>query len=136
MSHLIQFITNHFILCGLLVGLLVLLIQHELQRGGQSLTPRELTARVNEGGAQVIDVRPKKEFDTGHIVDAINLPYEKIATSLGTLEKHRGKTLIVVDAMGQHAGSASLMLKNAGFEVARLSGGIVGWRGDNLPVVK
>lgn len=136
MSHLIQFIANHFILCTLFVVVLGLLIAYELRRGGQSLTPRELTALVNGGNALVLDVRPKKEFDTGHIVDALNVPYEKLVSRINELEKYRDKTLIVVDSIGQHAGAASLELKKAGFEVARLSGGIVGWRGDNLPVVK
>lgn len=136
MSHLIEFIANHYILCTLFVALVVLIVMHEMGRGGKSLSPRELTLLVNQGTALVIDVRAKKDFDTGHIVDALSMPYEKLESRLSELEKHRDKTLIVADAMGQHAGAASLILKKAGFEVARLSGGIVGWRGDNLPVVK
>lgn len=136
MSHLIQFIANHFILCALFVALLTLLIMHEMRRGGKSLSTRELTTLVNGGNALVLDVRPKKDFDTGHIVDALSFPFDKLASRLNELEKHRGKTLIVVDAMGQHAGAASLELKKAGFEVTRLSGGMTNWRGDNLPVVK
>jgi rhodanese-related sulfurtransferase len=136
MLHLIEFISNHFILCALFVALLTLLIMHELRRGGQSLSTRELTALVNGGNALVLDVRAKKDFDGGHIVDSLNIPYEKLASRLAELEKHRGKTIIVVDSIGQHAGTASLELKKAGFEVAKLSGGITSWRGDNLPVVK
>mgnify|MGYP003153346317 FL=1 len=97
---------------------------------------RELTALVNSGEGVVLDVRVKKEFDAGHIVDALNIPYDKLVSRTGELEKHKAKTIIVVDAMGQHAGTACRELLKAGFTAAKLSGGISSWRGDNLPVVK
>ena len=78
----------------------------------------------------------ESEFDAGHIVDALNIPYEKLVSRTGELEKHKAKTIIVVDAMGQHAGTACRELQKAGFTAAKLSGGISSWRGDNLPVVK
>ncbi len=52
------------------------------------------------------------------------------------LEKHKDKTIIVVCASGMHAGGACSELKKEGFIAARLSGGISGWRSENLPVVK
>lgn len=136
LANLIEFASNHYLLSSAFVLLLVLLIVTELRKGGKSLSPRELTALVNRDEAVIIDVRPAKEFSAGHIVDALNIPYDKIATRLSELEKHKDKTLIVVDAMGQHAGSVCSELGKAGFTVAKLSGGIASWRGENLPVVK
>lgn len=52
------------------------------------------------------------------------------------LDKHKDKTIIVVCASGLNAGAACAELKKAGFTAARLSGGITGWRSENLPVVK
>ncbi|HCA00545.1 MAG TPA: rhodanese-like domain-containing protein [Pseudomonas sp.] len=118
------------------VALLILLFITETRKGGKSLSNRELTALVNSGEGVVLDVRAKKEFDAGHIVDALNIPYEKLVSRTGELEKHKAKTIIVVDAMGQHAGTACRELQKAGFTAAKLSGGISSWRGDNLPVVK
>lgn len=135
-AKLIEFVSNHYVLSSLFAVLLVTLLIHELLRSGKSLSNRELTALVNSGEGLALDVRPKKEFDTGHIVDALNIPYDKLVSRMTELEKHKGKTLIVVDAMGQHAGTVCRELHKAGFTVARLSGGMGGWRGDNLPVVK
>lgn len=134
--HLIEFVTTHYVLSTLFVVLLALLLAHEARRGGRSLSNRELTALVNGGQGVVLDVRAKKEFATGHIVDAVNIPYDKLVTRMAELDKHKGKTLVVVDAMGQHAGTACRELKKAGFEAAKLSGGMSSWRSDNLPVVK
>ena len=135
-AKLIGFISHHYVLSSLFLVLLVLLIITELRRGGRSLSTRELTALVNGEQAVVLDVRAKKEFDGGHIVDALNIPYEKLVNRIAELEKHKAKTIIVVDAMGQHAGTVCRELKKAGYTAAKLSGGIASWRGDNLPLVK
>lgn len=136
LAHLIEFATNHYALAGTFAVLLVLLIVTELRKGGQSLSSRELTALVNADQGLVLDVRSNKDFASGHIVDALNIPYEKLASRMVELEKHKAKTIIVVDALGQHAGGVARDLQKAGFTAAKLGGGIATWRGDNLPVVK
>ncbi len=136
LAHLIEFATNHYVLTGCFVFLLVLLIVTELRKGGKSLTCRELTALVNSEQGLVLDVRNNKDFASGHIVGALNIPFDKLASRMAELDKHKAKTLIVVDAMGQHAGSVARDLQKAGFTAAKLGGGIASWRGDNLPVVK
>ncbi|MDV7214000.1 rhodanese-like domain-containing protein [Azotobacter beijerinckii] len=133
---LIEFAAHHYFLVGLLVVLLALLLVTELRRGGRSLSSGELTSLLNGEQGMVLDVRAHKEFSTGHIVGALNMPYDKLAGRMAELEKFRAKTLIVVDAMGQHAGTVCRDLQKAGFSVARLGGGMGTWRGDNLPVVK
>jgi rhodanese-related sulfurtransferase len=40
-------------------------------------------------------------FPAGHIVGAVNIPQDKLAARMAELEKHKAKTIIVVDAMGQ-----------------------------------
>ncbi|HLD64697.1 MAG TPA: rhodanese-like domain-containing protein [Pseudomonas sp.] len=136
LAHLIEFVTAHYLLAGIFAALLALLIFTEMRKGGQSLSSRELTALLNSEQGLVLDVRSNKDFATGHIVGALNIPHEKVISRLAELDKHKLKTLIVVDAMGQHAGSICRELKKAGFTAAKLSGGISGWRADNLPVVK
>ena len=136
LAHLLEFATNHYLLTGAFAVALALLIFSELQRGGKSLSCRELTALVNSEQGVIVDVRAHKDFAAGHIIDALNIPYEKIAERMVELDKHKAKTIIVVDAMGQHSGGICRDLKKAGFTAAKLSGGIASWRGDNLPLVK
>jgi rhodanese-related sulfurtransferase len=136
LAQLIEFASNHYVLSGCFAFLLMLLIVTELRKGGKSLSSRELTALVNRDEAVVLDVRNQKDFSAGHIVDALNIPFDKLVSRIAELEKHKAKTIIVVDAMGQHAGSVARDLKKAGYIAAKLGGGIASWRGDNLPVVK
>lgn len=136
LANLIEFVSTHYVLSGSFVVLLTLLIFTESRKGGRSLSTRELTALVNSEQGVVLDIRAQKDFSAGHIVDALNIPYDKVATRMVELEKHKAKTVIVVDAMGQHAGTICRELKKAGYTAAKLSGGISSWRGDNLPLVK
>ena len=135
-ANLIQFATNHYILVAIFVVLLVALLVNEIRRGGQSLSNGQLTALVNADKALVIDIRPAKEYSAGHIVGAVNIPQDKLANRMTELDKHKEKTLIVVDSMGQQSGTICRELLKAGYNAAKLSGGVSSWKADNLPLVK
>jgi len=135
-AHLIEFATNHYILVGIFVVLLALLLAHTMQGGGKSLSTGELTALVNKDAGVVVDIRPAKDYAAGHIVGALNIPQDKLIARLAELEKYKAKTIILVDAQGQHSGTHAREMLKTGFTAAKLSGGISSWRGDNLPLVK
>ncbi|RON10831.1 sulfurtransferase [Pseudomonas brassicacearum] len=135
-AHLIEFATNHYLLVGIFVVLLALLIAREMSRGGRSLSTAELTALVNKDEGVVVDIRTTKDFAAGHIVGALNIPQDKLTARVGELEKHKAKTIILVDALGQHSGTHARELLKSGFTAAKLSGGISSWKADNLPLVK
>ncbi|MFO2466092.1 rhodanese-like domain-containing protein [Pseudomonas sp. 15FMM2] len=135
-DHLIAFATSHYLLVGAFVVLLALLIAHEMSRGGRSLSTGELTALVNKDQAVVVDIRPVKDFAAGHIVGALNIPQDKLIARIAELEKHKAKTIILVDSQGQHSGGHAREMMKSGFTAAKLSGGISSWRADNLPLVK
>jgi rhodanese-related sulfurtransferase len=137
MDQLFTFIGNHPFLVGTFVLLLVLFIRNETQRGGQSVSAQQLVDLVNRENALVLDVRDKKEFDVGHIVDAVNIPYTSLEARLSELAEHRSRPVVVACKMGQHSGAAGTLLRKNGFEnVRRLTGGVTEWRNQNLPVVK
>ena len=137
MDQFFEFITNNPLLAGAFVLLLGLFIRNEMRRGGQTVTAQQLVDLINREGAVVVDVRDKKEFREGHIVDSLNIPHTALGDRLRELEKFREKPLVIACKMGQHSGTAGTVLRKAGFEnVARLRGGLTEWRGQNLPVVK
>lgn len=135
-ANLITFATNHFILVAIFFVLLILLLLNEIRRGGQSLSNGQLTALVNADKGLVLDIRPAKDYSAGHIVGAVNIPQDKVAARMAELDKHKDKTLIVVDSMGQQAGTICRELLKAGYTAAKLSGGVSSWKADNLPLVK
>lgn len=137
MEQLFEFIGNHPILVGTFVVLLTLFIRNETRRGGQSISAQQLVDLVNREDALVLDVRDKKEYDAGHIVGAVNIPYSALEGRLDEIKKHQERPLVVACRMGQHSGAAGTLLRKSGFaDVRRLTGGIAEWRNQNLPVVK
>lgn len=132
----LDFVMQEWLLCSLLAAAVVAFLILESRRGGATVTHHQATRLINDGNAVLIDLRDSKEYKAGHIVDAINIPYASLNSRLDELEKHKSKQLIVADKMGQHAGTAGRILREKGFTVVRLQGGMMEWIQQNLPVVK
>ncbi|MBK8974023.1 MAG: rhodanese-like domain-containing protein [Hahellaceae bacterium] len=137
MDRFLEFIVRHWELSSVFGGLLVALILVEKQRGGKSFSPQQTVLMLNRDEAVVLDVRDKKDLAEGSIAGAIQIPFSSVKERISELEKHKSKAVIVVDKMGQHAGTIVKQLKAAGFEnVHRMAGGITEWKASNLPLRK
>lgn len=137
MGRLFEFIGNNVILVSTFVILLMLFVRNEIARGGKSVSPQQLVHMMNRDEAVVLDLRERKEFTEGHIIDAINIPQASLDSRINELEPYRERPVIVACKMGQQASAAGNILRKAGFSnVMRLSGGMTEWRGNNLPLVK
>lgn len=64
-------------------------------------------------GAQLIDVRTKAEFQSGHIKGSINLSLQTLSGNLSKIRKDN--PVIVCCASGIRSGSAKSLLKAQGF---------------------
>ncbi len=139
MDRLINYFTNHPLLAGGLVLMLLVVIASEARRRGQgatSVAPNEAIRMMNDG-AVLVDVRAPNLFKDGHIAGARNVPGDQIADGAKSLEKLSGKTLIMCGDDGSTAGAAVRTLERAGFKsVFSLRGGLAAWRQENLPVVR
>jgi len=69
---------------------------------------------VISGGAVIVDVRTKGEFQSGHLRNSINIPIDKLPQNLKKLNKN--KSIITCCASGSRSASARRMLKSNGFE--------------------
>lgn len=67
-----------------------------------------------ERGAIIIDVRTKKEFDTGHIKDAINIPLDTIFSNSKTLGS-KNTHIITCCASGGRSNMAMNILHKLGY---------------------
>ena len=136
MELFLQFLSEQWILATALIVCIALMVRHESAKGGPTLSPQELINKVNREEAVVVDLRDSKDYEQGHIVDAISMPYAKIAERMAELDKQKDKPLVLVCKMGQHSGTAGKQFKAAGFEqVFRLNGGMMEWSGQQLPLI-
>lgn len=132
-----QFVSYQWYWFGLLALLLGALALHESRKAGPQLTPQQLSMKVNNEDAVVVDVRPDKEYRAGHIVDAVNLPFNQVNDRIGQLDKYKERPVILACKMGQHSSAVAKQLRAKGFEqVYRLSGGMMEWTSSQMPVVK
>jgi rhodanese-related sulfurtransferase len=135
-NNFIVFMGQEWMLFGMLILLGYVFLWRERVKSGTPVSAHEVTRLVNAEAAVLLDVRDAAEFKAGHIVGAINIPYAKISADPGQLEPHRSKIIVVVDKMGQHAGTVGRNLARQGYQVRRLSGGIAEWQAQSLPLVK
>ncbi|QUX90538.1 rhodanese-like domain-containing protein [Marinomonas sp. A3A] len=137
MNQLIEFSINHWEMVAVFLAILATLLFVESKGGAQGLTPSAATNLMNSEDAVVVDIRPEKEFSTGHITGALNIPATKMKDSMNRLEKHKDAPIIIVCKSGVTSGASAKDLKKAGFgKVYKLQGGIAEWQSSNLPLVK
>ena len=137
MSQLFTFIGNHPFLVGLFVLLIALFIRNEVKRGGKTVTSQELVNLINREKAVVVDIRDSKDYFEGHVPKALNIPFTALQARVKELEKYKEAPIVVTCKAGQHSSMAGTILRKAGFQnVAKLRGGLLEWRNDNMPVEK
>lgn len=137
MSQLFTFIGNHPFLVGLFLLLIALFIRNEVKRGGKTVTSQELVNLINREKAVVVDIRDSKDYFEGHVPKALNIPFTALQARVKELEKYKEAPIVVTCKAGQHSSMAGTILRKAGFQnVAKLRGGLLEWRNDNMPVEK
>jgi rhodanese-related sulfurtransferase len=137
MARFIEFLTNHWELASLWMALLLTLLLYIKSKQAPKLSPQEATMLINRGDGVFLDIRARKEYEKGHIVDAINIPLAKIEERAVELERYKQKTIVVVCNMGQTSGQVVAQLRARGFvSVVNLAGGMSEWNSRGLPIVK
>lgn len=139
MAQLVEFVSNNiWIVAGLLAAsAAVMFYELRLRSHGATHVSAADAVRLINKGALVIDVRKPEEFGNGHIVNARNVPLERVQQGDDAINKQKNKILLAVCGDGTSSGRAAGHLRKAGYENAfSLKGGLAGWRADNLPLVK
>lgn len=136
-SQLIEFVGNNWILFIALAVILGLLIHNLLVGDRGSVDPIKATELINRQDAAVIDVRPAADFAKGHILNAVNVPFNGFKNQMVALAKLKGKPIIVNCRSGGQSMAACQQLRKGGFEeVYNLKGGILAWQEANLPLTR
>lgn len=136
MERILEFVTNHWLEVSVFLAFLIALLWDNNKRAGQSVSATEATFKINKENALVLDIRESKDFKAGHLANAVNIPYAKLAERMNELEQHKERPIILICKTGQTVSMASKMLREKGYNALRLSGGMMEWSNLNLPVVR
>lgn len=137
MHQVVEFVGNHWFLFVALIIIAGLLAYNLIVGNKGSIEPLQATEMINRQDAAVIDVRPAADFWQGHIINATNIPMNGFKNQLATLNKLKGKPIIINCRSGASSSLACGQLRKAGFEeVYNLRGGIMAWESAGLPLTK
>lgn len=99
-----------------------------------TITRDELRRRLRTGDVVVLDVRPQREYDAGHVRGALSVPIGELRTRLAEVPEG---TEVVAYCRGPYciyADEAVRSLRAAGRDAARLEDGFPEWAAAGLPV--
>ncbi len=140
MEKLPEFIANHLFLVSLFIGLFSLLLWNILGTavsGVTEVSPMEATRLMNHEKAVMFDVRPEKNFAEGHVLNAVNLPPEKISSQPDAMKQYSEQPIILFADTAPESVRVARLLKQQGFSrLYTLKGGAQSWRTANLPLLR
>ena len=117
-----------------LLGVYVLYSKGYIMANFESVEPKVAYEMLeNDDNLTLLDVRTPDEFKhDGHIAEAKLIPLGQLAQNLDMLDK--SKKVLVYCRSGSRSVSASRILGNKGFTVINMSGGILSWKSEKLPI--
>jgi len=135
-----QFVINNWYLFVALVVVLALLAYDLLKFklfGVEAAAPGRAVQLMNHESAVVIDVGEPAEFKAGHIPGAVNIPVGSLKDSVDKLDKYKEKPVLLCCRSGNRSAKGAMLFKRSGFtNVYNLSGGMLAWQKENLPLEK
>ena len=97
-----------------------------------SLPPERVTGLLDEGRAQVIDVRGACEWEVGHVGGARHIEFDQVSAHADTIDM---ATPVVFQCRG---GSRSEMIaaafRESGWDAYNIEGGLRAWEERELPL--
>jgi rhodanese-related sulfurtransferase/DNA-binding transcriptional ArsR family regulator len=100
----------------------------------EPVTLTELRKLVNDDRVTVIDVRPREEFEAGHIPGAISIPVPELERRVAELPKRKEVIAYCRGPYCVYSLEAVTRLRKAGYRARRAEEGLPDWRARGLPV--
>lgn len=135
MQEIFQFLMEQWILSGTILLLIVFLMYSEKPKKYKIVDNNEAIDIINSSNTIIIDVRDKKEINSGKINLSTNIPLTDIKNKITKLDKN--KTIFTYCKNGiRSKTAANLFVKNEFKEIYTLKGGFDAWKDAGLPIEK
>ncbi len=132
----IEFITEYWYLFAMLLVIVFLLSMHSVG-DPRTIAPAQLPQLQSRENAVIVDLNEAEKFKSGHISQAVNIPFSVLENSLSKLKKYQKKAVVLTCDTGNNSKKAMAFLKKNEFsDIYLLSGGLNAWKKENLPLEK
>lgn len=98
------------------------------RREFQSISVEELQTRLRQGEVILLDVRPRVEYEAGHLPGAISMSLDELEHRLNELPRDRTIVAYCRGPYCVYADQALDILAERGWQVARLEEGVAEWQ--------
>ncbi|MGW2014492.1 rhodanese-like domain-containing protein [Streptomyces sp. NPDC001927] len=83
----------------------------------------------------LLDVREAYEYEAGHAPGALAVPLSTLAAAAADMPGAKdGRSLVLICRSGNRSRQAARLLAGRGVEAVDVSGGMVAWAGEGLPI--
>lgn len=94
----------------------------------------EAVQLINHKNALVVDVRTEKEYQEGHVMNALHIPLGMLDDRIQELQAYKNDVVVMVCRSGARSAQAATKLKKQGFtDVHNIGGGMLAWERVKLP---
>ncbi|MFB7368448.1 rhodanese-like domain-containing protein [Streptomyces sp. NPDC056222] len=105
------------------------------RRGPGRITPSEAYRLVRDRTAALLDVREADEYQAGHAPGALHVPLSRLAAAgADTPGSRDGHSLVLICRSGKRSRQAARLLAERGVEAVDVTGGMIAWAEEGLPV--
>ena len=94
----------------------------------------ELRRLAREGAVTIVDVRPRAEFEAGHIPGALSLPVAELPQRYHELPKGREVVAYCRGPYCMYSVDAVVLLREHGYRARRAADGLPDWRAGGGPI--
>jgi rhodanese-related sulfurtransferase len=94
------------------------------------VNPADASAMI-DGGAQLVDVRTRDEFEAGHVPGARHVPLETLDSDA---DLDRDEPLVIYCRSGDRSGMAADAFAASGWDAHSIEGGLLAWKEADLPL--
>jgi molybdopterin/thiamine biosynthesis adenylyltransferase/rhodanese-related sulfurtransferase len=102
----------------------------------QEISPAEAASEIEAGEVALVDTREPHEYEEAHIDGGRLVPPGLLRDEIGSAVPDRSQRVILYCRSGNRSAKAAAELAEMGYEdLANVSGGILAWQEEGLPVV-
>jgi rhodanese-related sulfurtransferase len=99
---------------------------------GLEIDPAEVAKLAEAGEAELIDVRLDYEHEAGHIAGSRHIEMNELTANAGSIPKDR--PVVFYCRGGSRSAMAAEAFKQAGYDARNMTGGMVAWKSQGLPL--
>ncbi|MCC5915409.1 MAG: ArsR family transcriptional regulator [Balneolaceae bacterium] len=102
----------------------------------ESLTTTQLLKRMENEDILILDVRPREEYESGHINTALSIPQNELIQKMKELPSDKEIVAYCRGPFCAMADDAVLMLQDHGYQASKLDAGFPDWKEAGHPVAQ